>query len=227
MVLKSYVLDLYEFLKLNGNAEIALKQANYMRNRFPFIGLMRDDIKHLITEYETKNGKIKKGDTIFFAKECISYPERELWYIAINVLKKNKKHLISSDLDFIKQLIILGDWWDIVDLVSSHNVGTLVLQNPELKPIVQNWMYEDNFWLRRASIIYQLTYRLNTDAEFLFFVCKELAHEKEFFIRKAIGWALREYSKWNPVAVDIFIKENRTILSPLSIREGMKILDLR
>lgn len=222
--MEAYTKDLYQFLKGRENKSIATKQSQYMRNKFPFFGLMKDEIKMSFSEFESLNGKVRSEDSINFCRACTQYEEREMWYIGVDVLKKYKKKLVAEDLVFLKELIIKSDWWDIVDLVASNNIGSLVLNFPELKCEVQEWLYDENFWLRRTSIIYQLKYRDQTDVDFLFFACKYVAYEKEFFIRKAIGWALREYSKVNPEAVRLFIEKNNTILSTLSIREGSKYI---
>ena len=224
MNLKKYTQDLYLFLKHHENKEIAQKQAQYMRNRFEFIGLMRDDIKRLRTDFESKNGKIKKEDSLHFCIECTKYAEREMLYVGFNALEGYKKFYKYEDLKILKKWVEQSDWWDIVDIIASHHLGELAMVSEEAKSEIQNWMLSPNFWLRRCAILYQLKYKQKTDAEFLFFVCKELAFEKEFFIRKAIGWALREYSKSNPNAVRAFIQENNSLLSPLSIKEGSKYL---
>lgn len=224
MNLKKYTEDLYLFLKLHKNKEIALKQAQYMRNQFEFIGLMRDDIKRLRTDFESKNGKIKKEDSLHFCVECTKYTEREMWYVGFNTLEGYKKFYKYEDLKILKNWVEQSDWWDIVDIIASHHLGAIAMVSEEAKEEIQNWMYSHNFWLRRCAILFQLKYKQKTDAEFLFIICKALAHEKEFFIRKAIGWALREYSKTNPNAVRAFIQENLALLSPLSIKEGSKYL---
>ncbi len=224
MNLKEYTKSLYLFLKQHCNDNIALKQAQYMRNKFEFIGLMRDDIKKLRIDFESINGKIKKEDAFLFCIECTKYTEREMWYIGFNALEGYKKFYKYEDLKILKNWVELGDWWDIVDIIASHHLGAIAMISEDARAEIQNWMLAPNFWLRRCAILYQLKYKQKTDAEFLFFVCKELAHEKEFFIRKAIGWALREYSKTNPNAVKVFIQENYSFLSPLSIKEGSKYL---
>jgi 3-methyladenine DNA glycosylase AlkD len=224
MNIKKYTEDLYLFLKLHKNKEIALKQAKYMRNRFEFIGLMRDDIKKLVSEFEAKHGKIAKKESFQFCIECTKYNEREMWYIGFKALEGYKKFYVKDDLEVLRQWVEKSDWWDIVDIIASHHLGAIAAQSNEARETIKGWIDEPNFWLRRCAIIFQLKYKKDTDTDFLFYICKELAHEKEFFIRKAIGWALREYSKTNPNAVHAFIQENHTLLSPLSIKEGSKYL---
>jgi 3-methyladenine DNA glycosylase AlkD len=223
-ITKDFDRNLFSTFNIIENKEIAQKQAQYMRNRFEFIGLMRDDIKRLRTEFESTQGKVKKQDAFQYCIECTKYAEREMWYVGFNALEGYKKFYKYEDLKILKKWVEQSDWWDIVDIIASHHLGEIAMVSEEAKSEIQNWMLSPNFWLRRCAILYQLKYKQKTDAEFLFFVCKELAFEKEFFIRKAIGWALREYSKSNPNAVKAFIQENNSLLSPLSIKEGSKYL---
>lgn len=222
--IKKYTQELYEFLIKHKNEEIATKQAQYMRNRFIFIGLMRNDIKELVSKFEIKHGKISKQDAFQFCIECTQYSEREMWYIGFKALEGYKKYYKFEDLQILRQWVEKSDWWDIVDTIAGHHLGAIAIISPDAKEVIKSWAQDSNFWLRRCAILFQLKYKKETDQEFLFYVCKELANEKEFFIRKAIGWSLREYSKTNPNAVRIFINQNREILSPLSIKEGSKYL---
>ncbi len=222
--MKTYTQNLHHFLSLLGDEVIAVKQSQYMRNRFPFIGLMKDQQTKYWKEYQEEFGKIELDQAVDFAKECIKYPEREMWYIATSSLIKHKKKLKAQDLEFINEYIVKSDWWDVVDIVSSNVLGTMCKNFPELRNEVNSWIENDNFWPRRAAIIYQLTYRNETNEEILYQHVLKTCHEKEFFIRKAIGWALREYSKHNKSSVKNFIEQNSNKLSKLSITEGSKYL---
>lgn len=224
MNIKSYCKSLYTYLHALGDEAIAIKQSKYMRNRFPFIGLMKENQVKYYNEFQAENGAINSENIIGFCRELISYPERELWYIASQTLVKNKKKLTEIDFPFIKEFIVKSDWWDVVDIISSNVVGTMAQNYPNIKSEVNSWIEDENFWLRRVAIIYQLTYRKNTDEKTLYAHILRTCHESEFFIRKAIGWSLREYSKHNKVSVQNFIDLNRDNLSPLSIREGSKYL---
>jgi 3-methyladenine DNA glycosylase AlkD len=219
---KNYVFKLYKYLNGLGNEIIAEKQSKYMRNRFPFFGIMNAPRDKYWKEFQEEEGPLSKQDFTELARECIQYKERELWYIALQVIKQNKKHLKPQDLSFIKDMIVRSDWWDIVDILAVHAIGSLCMNYPDLKQEVNQWIESENFWLRRTAIIYQLSYRLKTDETVLYKNILTTCMEKEFFIRKAIGWALREYSKHNPTSVRIFIEQNRHQLSSLSIKEGTK-----
>lgn len=222
--MQKYVSNLYQYLKGLGDEAIAEKQAKYMRYRFPFFGLMNTTRDKYWKEFQEVEGKLDRNKAVEFAKECIKYSEREMWYVASQVLKENKKKLKAEDLGFIRDMIVKSDWWDVVDLMASNCIGTLCLNFPELKKEVNGWILHENFWLRRTAIIYQLGYGTKTDEKVLYKHILLICHEKEFFIRKAIGWALRTYSKINHDSVQSFIETNQGKLSNLSIKEGSKYL---
>lgn len=224
MDIKKYTSDLHKFLSSIGDETIAVRQSQYMRNRFPFFGLMKDQQDKYWKEFQEENGAISSAESVAFCRECIQFQEREMWYIGQKTLIKYKSKLLDQDLDFVKNLIIQSDWWDMVDLVSSHIVGSLCKKYPEARTEVDQWIEHDNVWLRRCAIIYQLGYRLETNEDTLYRHILRTCHESEFFIRKAIGWSLREYSKHNPTSVRNFIETNRMKLSNLSIKEGSKYL---
>ncbi len=123
----------------------------------------------------------------------------------------------------LKYLIISNSWWDSIDFISPKLVGYVFKTYPELIPTyTDKWIESDNFWLQRSAILFQLKYKQNTDFELLKSIILRLNTEEEFFIRKSIGWALREYSKTNPKAVKDFIENNE--LKPLSAKEGLKFI---
>lgn len=222
--MKNYVAKLHAYLLALGDDSIAAKQSKYMRFRFPFMGIMNTQRAQYWKEYQAIEGVVSDRDMLPFIDACMSYPEREMWYIALDVIKKYKNKLKADDLSIIETFIIKADWWDIVDIAASHAVGSIYKNSPESRGEINDWIHHDNFWLRRTAIIYQLGYRLKTDENLLYHHILLCSHEKEFFIRKAIGWALREYSKHRPESVRNFIEIHRDKLSPFSIREGAKYL---
>lgn len=125
-------------------------------------------------------------------------------------------------LETFERMLRQKAWWDTVDLISSKLVGLLLQKFPELVRRMENWIQDDFLWIRRCALIFQLSYKAATDEAMLFRFCMLRMHEEGFFIRKAIGWALRQYSKTNPDAVRRFIAENDDGLSNLSKREGSK-----
>ena len=206
------------------NPEKAKHETAYMRNKFPFFGLgaanLRLCLKETIKKHPIKTEKeLVKLIHILYEKD-----QREYQHLACELTRKYYKLCSHSMLDTFKYMITTKSWWDTVDGIAGHLVGLLVKDFPQHKKNMDLWIKSENMWLRRSAIIHQLKYKNNTDEKRLFKYCKLTMHEKEFFIRKAIGWALRQYSKTNPLSVKQFIKENYQNLSNLSIREGSKYI---
>ena len=222
MELKQYASSCRVFLKAHHNPTTALAQSKYMRNKFSFIGIKTPQRHELFKEFESIHGTKPKIDNLELAKEFIRFPEREMWYTALHFLDGYKSLLKHKDLPFLKEMIVHSDWWDIVDTLASNQIGTLCKNDTEAKIEVQSWISDENMWLRRTAIIYQLKYKDDTDVDFLSRAVLTCAHESEFFIRKAIGWALRQHSKTDPKFVRQFVALHRQKLSKLSIREATK-----
>jgi len=150
-------------------------------------------------------------------------PHREEKYIAQRVAVRHRRFIVPASLPLYRRFIVEGAWWDFVDEASTHMIRELVLEHPaRVWPKMDTWISHDNMWLRRSSIICQVGAKERTDADRLFSFCQQRAFEKEFFIRKAIGWALREYAKTDGDAVAAFVTDHRGELSGLSYREATK-----
>lgn len=206
----------------NTNEEDAKDMKRYMKDQFEFLGIRSTERKSLQKDFL---GSLDKNESIntVWVLQMWSYPHREFHYLAIDYLIKKKKVLLEEHMDLIELLIIAKSWWDTVDLIASNLVGELCKLYPNLvEKYVLKWAVSDNMWLRRTSILYQLKYKEFTDENTLDFIVRSNSGDKEFFIRKAIGWSLREYSKTNKEWVAEFISSNE--LSPLSVREASKYL---
>lgn len=139
------------------------------------------------------------------------------------LIEATKKGFEENDISIIEKIIITNSWWDTVDVIAKYLVGGYLKQYPQVREtVIGNFSSSDNMWLNRTAILFQLGYKKDTDKVILFRECDKHKGNKEFFIRKAIGWALREYAKANPEAVKVFVKTAR--LSPLSEREALKNL---
>lgn len=190
-------------------------QHAYMRHQFPFLGIKKPllitilkPIAHTIPETEILN--------------IWNNQEREFQYAAMWLLRYRAKTALPETLSLYEQLLREKSWWDTVDEISAHLVGPLVLRFPDLHNTIDTWTTDPHLWIRRSSIIYQLFFKDRTDRKRLFDHCLELSHEKDFFIRKAIGWALRQYRKTATEEVDDFLAKFGTRISPLSLREAQK-----
>lgn len=221
----SFVTDLVSQLKTAANPELAAPMAAYMKNLFPYLGIKSPERKKIFSAHWKNCEKPDYQEAAKIVKEMWALPEREIQYCAVGLLNKNKKEIKPETIKLIEWLITHKSWWDTVDAL--HDVtGLYFRQFPEKKtPITEKWMASGNFWLQRMCLIFQLNYKHETDKELLENYTLQLAGEREFFIRKAIGWALRQYSYSNPEWVRQFIETHRQKLSGLSIREGMKQLN--
>ncbi|HMT28480.1 MAG TPA: DNA alkylation repair protein [Bacteroidia bacterium] len=219
-----YTQGIYKVLKKHSNEENAIPMKKYMRNQFDFFGIKSDERRQLCREYLNSN-ELPKGEELHkVVKELWEMPERELQYFAIELLIKCKKQWTLKDADFWEYLITHKSWWDTVDFLAGQVVGPWFLKFPDqIKSVTGKWNKSENIWLQRMSILFQLKYKKETDLKLLYKYIETLSESKEFFVQKAIGWILREYSKTDPHEVKKYIAENK--LMPLSKREGMKVIE--
>ena len=194
--------------------------AKYMKDHFDFFGVPAPQRrKHQRLAFAS--WKPTRDDIVDFVSAAWEQPEREFQYAACDVLEKNDALLGSASLEFLFGLVVTKSWWDSVDAIAPR-VGSLIRRDPGLVEHLDVWVDHENLWVRRVALLHQLRYKVATDGERLFSYCERRSHETEFFIRKAIGWALREYAKTDPEAVRGFVQSHRALLSPLSQREALK-----
>jgi 3-methyladenine DNA glycosylase AlkD len=205
----------------NRNAMNAESMKKYMKDHFPFLGIKSPLRKELERQFFNKTGLLKEPFNKDFVTGLWEKEKREYQYTALVYLEKSVKKLEKNDLDFMEQLITTKSWWDTVDAIAPKPVGEIARRFPEvISDTIDGWASHDNMWLRRAALLFQLKYKNQTNEELLYQYIVKNADSKEFFIQKAIGWALREYSKTNPESVGKFIAGQK--LAPLSVREGSK-----
>lgn len=196
----------------------------YMRNLFPFHGIQKP-LRVTIQKPIIQSSKAMKISEIARIVERLwVLPEREYQYFALDLALFHSKRWEKKHLTLFEKMIRTKSWWDTVDHIAVHLVGKLALKDPSVAKISQSWSKDDDLWIRRTSLLYQLSWKDNTNATLLYQNILILAHEKDFFIRKAIGWVLREYSKTDRKSVKSFIQEYNSQLSPLSIKEGSKYI---
>jgi len=220
--LNPYLIPLRAAFVQHANPADAKAMEAYMKGHFPFFGIKAAPRRALLSVFLKENGMPTPFDPEVL-RSMWSAPQREFHHSAIDIMEKQLRSIKESDLPLIEELIVTKSWWDTVDGLSSWICGPYFLKFPEHRAeITGEWAVHDNMWLRRASIIFQLGYKEKTDTELLFRHIRLNLGSKEFFINKAIGWALREYAKTDAEAVRRFVGE--TELSPLSRREAMKHL---
>ncbi|KQL50339.1 DNA alkylation repair protein [Heyndrickxia shackletonii] len=207
----------------HADPEQAIPMASYMKNHLPFLGIKTPERNQLLKEFFSETEINKMPFSPDFVKQLWSFKEREYHYAALSYCQKYKKVFTSEHIPFFQKLITTNSWWDTVDTIAPHIIGEIASRFLKIIPqYIDNWATDENMWLKRSAILFQLKYKSNTNADLLYRYCLVNADSKEFFIQKAIGWALREYSKTNPESVRNFIQSHT--LPELSIREGSKYI---
>lgn len=217
----SYIRNFSNIIKQHRDPGNAVSMQKYMRNHFAFYGIQATERRTLFKDYMNSHPLPAEADLRIIVKEMWRLPERDYQYCAIELLMRCKKMWKESDDELWTYLITRKSWWDTVDYLANQVVGPWFLKYPgKIKPVTGVWNKSDNIWLQRMSILFQLKYKRDTDLKLLFQYIKHLSSSKEFFVQKAIGWSLREYSKTDPEPVLKFLKENH--VAPLSRREALK-----
>lgn len=220
---KQLISNLRKELTKHADPEVKEGAAAYMRNQFEFLGVKTPLRRELSKDLFTQSKVISERELVGLCKDLWVQPEREFQYVACDLLAKNAKRLSPS---YVKRdapwFIKNKSWWDSVDSVRK-SIEVVVSANPELKAEMEKWIVSKNIWVVRSALIHQLTLGSKTDAKLLFEFCEIQAQETEFFIAKAVGWALRSYSYVDSVAVKKFVKAHPE-LTPLAKREGLKAL---
>ena len=193
----------------------------YMKNKFRFLGVQKTILRKIERDYFKPFMKDPIDWT--FVEECWQQPYREFQYIAMDYLDKKKKELRPEDFPKLKELAQTKSWWDSIDQL-DRIIGEITFHYPETKNIMRQWSLDEDFWLRRIAIDHQLMRKELTDTDLLAEVICNNFGQTEFFINKAIGWSLRNYSKVNPDWVRVFIDQHASQMAPLSIREARKYL---
>ena len=205
--------------------DAAEKMAAYMKTTMPFYGVKRPQRDPIFKDMQQRFPIESREDYESAILELWGRPHREEKYLAVGVARKHRELITMSSLPVYKRLIVEGAWWDFVDEVATHMVGKLLLEHrSEMQPILDGWVEDDDMWLRRSALLAHLTHKERTDESKLFEHCLLRSHETEFFIRKAIGWVLREYAKTSPEVVRRFVVTNQDSFSGLTVREAMKHL---
>jgi 3-methyladenine DNA glycosylase AlkD len=211
-------------LEAVGSTERAAEMAAYMRDRFPFHGVPTPRRRSIERPVIAASAGATSGELIGFARACWAEPEREFQYVAVDVLRKRAAALEPDALDDVRELIEDRSWWDTVDMLATHVVGTMARDHPEITASLDDWIRDENVWVARTAMLHQLLWKDDTDPARLFRYAEIQAANPDFFMRKAIGWALRQYARTDPDAVRDFVAAHVTALSALTRREALKRL---
>lgn len=217
-----YLKEITKIYKANADAMIAAGAKAYLLNQFEFFGIKTPLRRKLCKEFYAKHPVKDHEEMKTIVKESFGQPQRELHYFAIELVGHQKKLWCKKTLPLIEWMITHKSWWDSVDSTNTHIISKFFILFPEYIPTyTSKWNLSSNKWLQRMSILFQLTYKKNTNTKLLSTYIEHCIHEQDFFIRKAIGWALRAYTYQDVKWVKAFVKAHPT-LSPLSKREALK-----
>ena len=216
------LLDLITDFEENRNELLAESMSKYMQDKFRFLGVRGATRTEIYKKYFPDARKTKTIDWDF-VENCWNKEEREFQYVVVYYLKAMQKFLKREDISRLKYLIVTKSWWDTVDLLAKV-VGSLVIRIEGYDQIMLEWSKHSNIWLKRVAILYQLSLKDKVDEIILDNILVNNLGDNEFFINKAVGWALRDYSKFNPEWVREFIKKNKDNMANLSIREASKYI---
>lgn len=216
-----YLKQLENQFEEHRNPEIAVQMEAYMRNHFRFLGIKAVKRKELLNPFLTKSNRPSLDDLSDVVKTMWKNPYREIQFCAMELTSKYNKELDPDFFILFEYMITTKSWWDTVDYIASNLVGNLIKQYPDMgMKQINKWRESENMWLVRTCIIFQLKYKTEVDEQLLFSIIEENLAHPDFFIRKAIGWALRQYAKFKPSQVLKFVNDHE--LSGLSRREAMK-----
>jgi 3-methyladenine DNA glycosylase AlkD len=198
----------------------------YMQNQFAFLGLPAPVRRNALKAMPKM--ALPAPELLALAEALWRLPEREFRYTAVDLLARQHRCLDLKALPHLLQLVQRDAWWDTVDALAGV-IGDVLLRakagQADVQQLADAWLLEPNLWLRRVAMLHQLGWRGQTDVPRLFRYALALGHEKEFFVRKAIGWALRDYAKTAPAAVQAFLERHRDRFSGLTLREAGKHLN--
>jgi len=219
-----YTSSVIQTFEQHADSNLAKPMAKYMKNRFIYFGIKSPMRKEISKPYLAKANLPNINEIPQIVRKFWTQSQRELQYFALDLLQRYSKETPIEWIELYEELICQKSWWDTVDGLAAWQVGDYFKKFPgQLSNFTQKWMDSENIWLERTCLIFQLRYKEQTDFQLLKSFIERLTDSKEFFIRKAIGWSLRQYSKINPVAVKEFVLVQQ--MSNLSQREALKLIN--
>ncbi len=218
----NFITTLKQTCEANANGTYGQKQSDYLKNNFPFFGIPTPLRRKILKDTLQLHKEEVKTNFRSICWELYQFPQREMHHIAIDIfVKESKNNYQIDDILIIEKMLITNSWWDSIDTLAKYAVGGYLSKFPEkTDSIIEQFSNSSNMWLNRTAIIFQLGYKDKTNFNSLISECEKHKHSNEFFIQKAIGWALREYGSVNPNAVLEYV--NSTNLKPLSKKEAIR-----
>lgn len=212
-----------ESLRAAAEPAKAPAMAAYMKTTMPFYGVTRPAQAKIAREAKRIHPAGDDADYVRTIELLWDLPHREDKYLAIAFARQWPRFVTFDHVPLYRRMIVEGAWWDFVDEIATHLIGDVLLRDrTSMRTALDRWIDDDHLWLRRTAILSQERHRDRTDAAMLFGYCERRLDEKDFFIRKAIGWALRSYSRVDPAAVEAFVTKHGDRISGLSRREALR-----
>lgn len=222
----AYLTPIKQAFEQNRNDALSMRMKQYMKGQYAYFGIPSPLRREILRDFLKENRLPPDDELIAITKACWDQPEREFQYFIMEVLGKMAKKADPARIELYEYISVQKSWWDTIDYISSNLVGVHFQKYPDqVKPQTEKWVDSGNIWLQRVSLLFQLKYKAKTDVDLLTRYIDRLIGSKEFFINKAIGWILREYSKTNAVWVVNYVNENKSRLAGLSSREALKWLN--
>lgn len=210
-------------LEASADAEKAAQMAQYMKTQMPFYGVQKPGREHIARTVKWHFRPSSQEEYDHLVRLLWAQPHREEKYLAVQFARTFRLFITSDALPLYEFLIRDGAWWDFVDDVSIRLVGSVLRREREVvSELLDRWIEDENRWIRRAAIISQVMHRADTDEARLFAYCQKCLTETDPFIRKAIGWALRDYAKAAPARVARFVKDHGDAMAPITYTEATR-----
>lgn len=223
MNVKSYISEHRKLFERLANKDEARYMKAYMKDQFEYLGIKSPTRREALKKFVSQQGRPDEAQLEAVMGALWRLPYREFKYNAIDMLSKHRR-LDLRYLPMLEWMLVTDSWWDTVDAIADNLIGQrLLIDHPELmRRKAEKWIESDNLWLQRTAIIFQMKFRDKIDEQLLYDMILRRMGETDFFIRKAIGWALREHAKVYPDHVKAFVKKHDKTLSGLSKREALK-----
>lgn len=213
-------------LELAADPVRAPQMQAYMKSAMPYRGVSAPVIRRLCREAFTAHPLTTVGQWRRIVLELwrrAAFREERYAAVLLTESRRYRDFLTFASVPMFEEMIVSGAWWDFVDPIAGHSLGAILRAEPKrMKPLMRRWSKDQDMWKRRASILCQLGFKRETDLKLLYDCLEPNLSHKDFFIRKAIGWSLRQYAWTDPKEVRRYVKANRDRLSSLSVREAMK-----
>jgi 3-methyladenine DNA glycosylase AlkD len=219
--LNTYIAAIRKHFEANADPELASWSKKYLRNQYEFFGIKTPLRREIVRQFFRERGLPGQDKLGRLIRTCWELPERDFQYFALAVADKFYKKATPEFMEDIEFMILNKSWWDTVDYIAAVYAGSYFKKyHGRIVPVTGAWMTSRHLWLQRSALLFQLKYKDATDTDMLSDYIQRLNGSREFFINKAIGWVLREYSKTDPDWVRSFVNSHQ--LAPLSVREALR-----